>query len=54
LNFVARSPQQQVLVNSGITLAAISTVLLNALFNCGGSDAEAQPDEHGPVWDAAV
>jgi xanthine permease len=34
------------LVNSGITLAAISAVLLNALFNGGGSDAEAQPDEH--------
>jgi NCS2 family nucleobase:cation symporter-2 len=34
------------LVNSGITLAAISAVLLNALFNGGGSDVEAQPDEH--------
>ncbi len=32
-------------VNSGITLAAISAVLLNALFNGGGSDVEAQPDE---------
>ena len=28
------------LVNSGITLAAISAVLLNALFNGGGSDAD--------------
>jgi len=32
------------LVNSGITLAAISAVLLNALFNGGGSDAEAGPE----------
>src|SRR5438309_756828 len=30
------------LVNSGITLAAISAVLLNALFNGGGSDADAK------------
>ena len=29
------------LVNSGITLAAISAVLLNALFNGGGSEVEA-------------
>ena len=34
------------LVNSGITLAAISAVLLNALFNGGGSAADAEPDEH--------
>jgi uric acid transporter len=30
------------LVNSGITLAAISAVLLNALFNGGGSDVDAE------------
>ena len=33
------------LVHSGITLAAISAMLLNALFNGGGSDADAEPDE---------
>jgi len=34
------------IVNSGITLAAISAVLLNALFNGDGPDVEAEPDEH--------
>src|SRR5438034_10161834 len=34
------------LVNSVITLAAISAVPLNALFNGGGSDTDAEPDEH--------
>jgi NCS2 family nucleobase:cation symporter-2 len=39
------------LVNSGITLAAISAVLLNALFNGGGSDVDADrvPDVGGEL-----
>jgi NCS2 family nucleobase:cation symporter-2 len=45
--FFAQAPRSLgPIVNSGITLAAISGVLLNALFNGDGPDAEAEPEEH--------